>query len=152
MMPRVNPNVLGMSRDPNRQLRAGAERGQLWEDIVRSKSMTEQAPTRMVSGPGMVPGRMMDPGQMNFFQRQAYLPSGSAFERGGAPTPGGTSALSPHTIGAGTEGTFHLATGEPTYAAGSAGRAGAAESGVPQMSAEQMKALAQYLARYQQGG
>jgi hypothetical protein len=147
MMPRRDPGVLGRG-DPNARLREGAERGRLWEDVVRSKSMTEQAPMKMITGPNIMPGRMMDPNQMNVFQRQAFLPSGSAFERGGASMMGGTAATSPHTIGAAPEGTFHTATGEPTYQEGSAGRASAI-GGLPP---EQQAALLAYMQRYQQGG
>lgn len=46
--------------------------------IKQLEALTGPAPTRLVQGAGIVTGRTLDPLAMNAFQRQAYLPQGSA--------------------------------------------------------------------------
>jgi hypothetical protein len=85
MMPRVNPNVLGMSRDPNAGLRRGVEREALLTEAQRQNLMRSRAPVSTVSGPGRVPGQMLDlgvrGGMGSALGREVYAPqvSGEQF-------------------------------------------------------------------------
>jgi len=54
------------------------------DDIMQMQARQNGAPMRMVTGAGITPGYVMDTNAMNAYQRQAYLPSGSAMIAPGA--------------------------------------------------------------------
>jgi hypothetical protein len=60
--------------------------------LLQMQARQNPAPTRLVSGPQIIPGTVMDPNAMNAYQREAYLPSGSSFQPTGITA---ASALTP---------------------------------------------------------
>lgn len=81
-MRRANAPQLGgqaMNGDEQRlrQLQIGAE-------IAKLQAASAPAPTKMISGPQIIPGQVLDPMAMNAYQRQLYLPQGASMS--GGPT------------------------------------------------------------------
>lgn len=74
---RANAPQLGGGYDSLAGLRQSAEAAQL-------RAALAPPPTKMISGPQIIPGQVMDPMAMNSFQRQMYLPQGSSMT--GGPT------------------------------------------------------------------
>lgn len=60
---------------PDRNFRSQVQRDQ----ILQMQARQNPAPTRLVSGPQIIPGTVMDPNAMNAYQRQAYLPNAASF-------------------------------------------------------------------------
>lgn len=56
------------------QLQMAQERDQ----ILQMQARQNPAPMRMVTGPGIIPGYVMDTNAMNAYQRAAYLPNNAA--------------------------------------------------------------------------
>jgi hypothetical protein len=79
--------------DPNRNLRQAAEREQLLASMEQSKAMYQPPPTRMVFGPGVIPGPTLDVMRMSGAQRQMYLPQNSS-EIGAVPSYSAASGMS----------------------------------------------------------
>lgn len=48
------------------------------DEIMQQQARQNPAPMRMMTGPGITPGYVMDTNAMNAYQRQAYLPKESA--------------------------------------------------------------------------
>lgn len=53
-------------------------------ELARLQAMSGPAPTKLITGPQIIPGEVLDPLQMNSFQREAFLPGSSSMT--GGPT------------------------------------------------------------------
>ena len=58
-------------------LQRRAEEEALLTGISQAQASRRAAPTRIVSGPGVIPGRTLDPLAMSALQRQLFLPKTS---------------------------------------------------------------------------
>jgi hypothetical protein len=74
------PEVPIIKRPPPQKTQL--ERARERDELLQMQARQNPAPTRLVSGPQIIPGTVMDPSAMNAYQRDAYLPKGSSF----APT------------------------------------------------------------------
>ena len=82
------------ANDPNLKLRQAAEAAELHNRIVAAQAMERPAPTRLVTGPNVTPGYVMDPNAMSAIQRKLFLPdsaTGGDLFGGGGGGGGGTS-------------------------------------------------------------
>lgn len=55
------------------------------QSAAQTRAMTGPAPMKMLFGPGIIPGRTLDPGAMSGAQRQMFLPGGSQMSQMDTP-------------------------------------------------------------------
>jgi len=67
-------NALSSRADPNANLKEAAEREALLANIAESKTAYQPAPTKMLFGAGIIPGRVAETTGLSGAQRRAYLP------------------------------------------------------------------------------
>lgn len=75
-----------MQREPVMQQEPAAksdlERAKERDELLQIQARQQPPPMRMVTGPGITPGYVMDVNAMNAYQRAAYLPSNSTVAYG----------------------------------------------------------------------
>jgi len=72
--PRPAPGVMEFDQRPTKREQE-FRNAQIRGEILRLQAQSGQAPVRMVTGAGIIPGYTLDPLAMNYYQRQAYLPT-----------------------------------------------------------------------------
>lgn len=78
--PASPPEGAYWGRDPRTSIKTNMDHLRDRDEIMQMQAAQQPAPMRMVTGPGVTPGYVMDPNAMNAYQRELYLPKNSTRE------------------------------------------------------------------------